>query len=167
MRALKFVSLALVAIVCLSRLAVAAPLTDPSRLALGVGASAEFKAAADAGPESEAAVNLFGSWALTQDFSGAVRGTLGVTDRDTRLSPGVHYRVRVGNESFASALTYDFYGPTNAPRYVNEWVVSILYGRPVGRYLSLAAVESYGLDNHEARTSLQLTAPLWVGKDKP
>lgn len=145
----------------------AASLVDVDRLSFWAGGSFEAKAAQGQAVEKEGAANLLVNVDATKSFAGVVRGSFGVESRELRVSPGVKYRVKAGGESFASELSYDFYAGSAVPEYANEWVVSLIWSHPVGKYLVLSAAESLGLDNHEARTSIQGALPLWRGQAKP
>jgi hypothetical protein len=147
----------------------AAPLLDVQRLAFGIGGSYDWHGGnLDPAPphRSELCVNGFGAYSLTEHFSSSVRVAYGAGNRTFRASPGIHYNIGVGGEAFAVALSYDFYAGDFDPAFPNEWVVSAIYSRPIGKHIIFSAVEGWGFDNHENRTSVQLTAPLWVGKDK-
>jgi hypothetical protein len=143
-------------------------LVDPSRLAFGAGVSYEWHGG-DISPapehRNELAGNLFGAYSLTQHFTGVARATWGAANGMLRVSPGMHYNLGFGQERFAVGLTYDFYAGDFVPAFPNEWVVSAIYSRPLGKHLTLSVVEGYGFDNHEARTSVQATVPLWVGRE--
>ena len=93
------------------------------------------------------------------------RGSWNVVDGDVRVSPGIHYRFPVAGQHFAAALNYDFYAVANVPHPANEWSVGLLFGRQLGRTLVLGASASYGLDTHDFRPVVQLTAPLHVGRN--
>lgn len=145
----------------------AANLLDPDRLSAYVGASFEARTSTGEAVEKDAAANLFLNADLTKSFAGVIRNSFEVQSHELRISPGIKYRLKVGNESFASELSYDFYGGASVPRYPNEWAVSLMYSRQVTKYLILSAVETLGLDNHQARTSLQGSVPFLSAKAKP
>jgi hypothetical protein len=158
-----------VAALLLTTTAFSAPILDGNRIAIGVGGSYDWHAG-DLNPappqRSEFCVNAFGAYSLTSHFSAVARGAYGAGNRTFRASPGVHFNTAVGSEAFALALTYDFYAGDFDPAFPNEWAVGLIYSRPLGKYVTGSVVETYGFDNHEQRTSVQLTAPLFVGKEK-
>ena len=141
----------------------AAPIFDADRAALGLGGSYEHVTKTGEPTEDDVAVNLFLAAPLTPMFTLAARGSYSINRQEALFSPGVHYNVGE-NSGLATALTYDFY-INGDQSYENEWVGSALYTRELGEYFQVSAVASYGMDNHELRTSIQVTAPLWVGKD--
>jgi hypothetical protein len=145
----------------------AANLLDPDRLSGYVGASFEARSELGQPVEKDGAANVFLNADLTKSFAGVVRGAFTVEEKELRVSPGIKYRLKVGNESFASELSYDFYAGASTPRYPNEWAVSLMYSRIVWKYLILSGVETLGLDNHQARTSIQGSVPLFTAKAKP
>jgi hypothetical protein len=159
--------LSLLGILLAANPARAASLLDPDRLSGYVGASFEAKTAQGQAVEKDGAANLFLNADLTKSFAGVVRTSFGVQDKELRVSPGIKYRVKVGSESFASELSYDFYAGAEVPEYANEWAVSLMYSRPIAKYLLLSVVETLGLDNHQARTSVQGSVPFLTAKAKP
>lgn len=149
--------------------AAAASIMDANRIAVGAGASYEWHGGRlDPAPpqRNEIAVNLFGAYALTNHFSAVARAVYGAGNRTVRISPGGHFNFVGGSESLALALTYDFYAGDFEPAFPNEWVVSAIYARPLGKYLVVAASEAWAFSTHENRTSVQLTVPLFVGSEK-
>ena len=160
---------ALAALALFATASTAAPLLDGNRIAVGVGGSYEWHGGtmSPAPPKrSEIAVNGFGAYALILHSAAVVRVAYGAGNRTVRLSPGAHYNLKVGTESFAAGLTYDFYAGDFDPAFPNEWVVSGIYSRPLGKSLTLSLVDGWGFSNHENRVSAQLTAPLFVGKER-
>ena len=147
----------------------AASIVDGNRIAVGVGGSYEWHGGRlePAPPQrNEIAVNAFGAYALTNHFSAVARGVYGAGNRTVRFSPGAHFNFIGGSESLALALTYDFYAGDFEPAFPNEWVVSALYARPIGKHLTAAVSEAWCFDTKENRTSVQLTVPIFVGSEK-
>lgn len=147
-----------------------ASIVDYDRIAIGVGGSYDWHGGnlSPAPPQrSEFGANVFGAYSLTEHVSAVARATYGAGNRNFRVSPGVHFNQKVGSEQFALGLTYDFYAGDFDPAFSNEWAVAVIYSRPIGKYLIASGVESWGFDNRENRTSVQLTAPLFVGEEKP
>jgi hypothetical protein len=146
-----------------------ASILDANRIAVGVGGSYDWHGG-ELNPapaqRSEFCANAFGAYALTEHFAAVARAAYGAGNRNVRVSPGVHANVAVGKEQFALALTYDFYAGDFDPAFPNEWAVAVIYSRGIGRHLTASIVEAWGFDNHENRTSVQLTAPIYVGKEK-
>ena len=139
-------------------------LYEPSSWSVGVGAGYEA-VVPEAGSSRGGPTAIAYLARPMKDFALVARGSWNVVDGDVRVSPGIHYRFPVAGQHFAAALNYDFYAVANVPHPANEWSVGLLFGRQLGRTLVLGASASYGLDTHDFRPVVQLTAPLHVGRN--
>jgi hypothetical protein len=148
------------------------PLASLERIAVAAGASYDWHSGTALNPEPEAsrefAPGLFAAYVLTPHLSGFGSAVYGVDNKVMRFSPGIHYRVGVGSEKIALAVTYDYYvgdGEKNVPEYPHEWAISLIYARAVTKNLVIGGSESYSTDNRELRTSVGIRVPIYLGKD--
>lgn len=156
----RFITLA--ALLCLAVTSHAAPILDKDRIALGLGASHEWYGGETVPQDAaEFAGNLFAAYALTEHFSAACRVVYGFGNEAFRTTPALHYNMKAGGESFALSGGHDFYAHGGQ----NEWVLAGIYAKRVGPVV-VALSEGYGFDTKGFRTSVQLTLPLFVGREK-
>jgi hypothetical protein len=161
---------ALVALLAVSfRPAMAASPLDFQRFAIGAGGSYDWYGGtvpAVITHKSEVCADGFIAYDATAAFAATAAVVYGTANKNIAIYPGAHYRLSVGSEDFALALSYAFYGGSDVPRPANEWVAAVIYSRPLWvKALAFSASEALGLDTKLARTSVQLSVPIFVGRN--
>ena len=145
------------------------PLIDISRVAVAGGVGYDWHNGDALNPvpvfKKEFVAGVHAAYVLTEHWSAAAAAVYGVDNKQLRLSPGMHYRFRAGEQFFALGLSYDYYAgkPPAVPFFAHEWAASFIYARPLTKSLLLGLSETYGMDNREWRTSLGIRFPLWIG----
>jgi hypothetical protein len=162
---------ALVALLAVSfRPAMAASTFDVQRFSVGAGIAYDWYGGQPTVPysvKSELCADGFLAYDISTAFALTAAGVYGTATKAVTVYPGVHYRLDVGGEDFAIAAAYAFYSGAEIPTPANEWTATVIYQHPLGKYAQGTVSETWGFDTKLARTSVQISFPLFIGKDKP